>query len=201
MKSFLSYLREENDAPLSSPPVAPKKNPYWYKGANRTVDLVTTRTHPTQGRQMLLIKRAKGAVEGGKWALPGGFVNTSTAKGEEWKDEHNTETPKEAAMREAGEETGIKMTAKEHGGLLRPVGTYEGSGRDPRDNPESWSRSHAFAIHVPHAEDDVRGSDDADEAAWHSTGKLPELAFDHAKIIRDSELALSRMRKRFKKRA
>ena len=82
MKSFLSYLREENDVPLSSPPVAPKKNPYWYKGANRTVDLVTTRTHPTQGRQMLLIKRAKGAVEGGKWALPGGFVNTSTAKGE-----------------------------------------------------------------------------------------------------------------------
>ena len=64
---------------------------------------------------------------------------------------------------------------------------YEGGGRDPRDNSEGWSKSHAFTMTIPHTQgDEVRGMDDAVGASWHSINKLPELAFDHAKILSDA---------------
>jgi 8-oxo-dGTP diphosphatase len=174
MKSFKTFIVEN-------------KNPYWFRGPNKTVDLAVFRDHPEHGRQVLLIQRKQGTVEGGKFALPGGFINTSTPKGEVWKDEHDTETPHEAAVRETAEETGLQLNMKDHGHLIRPVGVYEGGGRDPRDNPEGWSKSHAFTVTIPHTQgDEVRGMDDAVGASWHSINNLPELAFDHGRILSDA---------------
>lgn len=174
MKTFRQFMTEAT-------------NPYWYKGPNKTVDLAVLRDHPEHGPQVLLIKRDNKAVEGGKYALPGGFINTSTRKGEEWKDEHDLEKPHEAAIRETEEETGLKLDPVKHGKLIKHVGVYEGGGRDPRDNPVGWSRSHAFTMKIPHEMgNDVKGMDDASEASWHSVNKLPTLAFDHGKILQDA---------------
>ena len=174
MKSFKSFIIENT-------------NPYWFRGPNKTVDLAVLRDHPEHGTQVLLIQRKQGTVEGGKFALPGGFINTSTKKGERWEDSHDLETPHDAAMRETAEETGLELDPETHGYMVKPVGVYEGGGRDPRDNPEGWSRSHAFTIKIPYdMGDDVRGMDDASGASWHSIHNLPELAFDHATILRDA---------------
>jgi len=174
MKSFKQFLLEN-------------KNPYWFLGPNKTVDLAVFRDHPEHGRQVLLIKRKEGTVEGGKWAFPGGFINTSTKRGERWEDNHDLETPHAAAFRETVEETGLDLNLDDHGHLLKPVGVYEGENRDPRDNSDSWSRSHAFTIDIPFDENTkVRGMDDAQEASWHSVKDLPELAFDHSRILQDA---------------
>lgn len=174
MKSFKQFLVEN-------------KNPYWFLGPNKTVDLVVFRDHPEHGRQVLLVKRKAGTVEGGKFALPGGFINTKTQKGETWEDDHDLETPHEAAFRETLEETGLNLNMKDHGHMLKPVGVYEGGQRDPRDNKDSWSKSHAFTITIPYDENTkVQGMDDASDAGWHSVSELPELAFDHARILGDA---------------
>lgn len=101
------------------------------------------------------------------------------------------ETPGMAAVRELAEETGLDL--REDGEMpqrLRFVGVYEGGGRDPRDTAEAWSRSHAFAIDISRnldtGGDGVSGRDDADAAAWFDVWDLPDLAFDHARIIRDA---------------
>ena len=175
MKSFKEYLREENST---------TKNPYWFLGPNKTVDLAVFRDHPEDGKQVLLIKRKEGTVEGGKFALPGGFINTKTQKGQRWEDHHDLETPHEAAFRETKEETGLNLNMKDHGEMIQKVGVYEGGGRDPRDNANSWSKSHAFSITIPHQErTKIAGADDASEAAWHSVDDLPEMAFDHSTIL------------------
>jgi 8-oxo-dGTP diphosphatase len=104
-----------------------------------------------------------------------------------WKDEHDTETPHEAAVRETAEETGLQLNMKDHGHLIRHVGVYEGGGRDPRDNADGWSKSHAFTVTIPHTQgEEVRGMDDAVGASWHSVNNLPKLAFDHGRILSDS---------------
>ena len=130
------------------------------------------------------IKRKEGTVEGGKFALPGGFINTKTQKGQIWEDDHDLETPHEAAFRETKEETGLDLNMKDHGKMIRHVGVYEGGGRDPRDNAHSWSKSHAFSVTIPHQEhSQIAGADDASEAAWHSVHDLPKMAFDHSTIL------------------
>lgn len=164
--------------------------PYYRPGPNPTVDNVITRDNPTSGqREILLIRRAdkEGVTERGKWALPGGFHDTTAAKGEPWKP--GLETAKEAAVRELKEETGLDAsTLTQH---LREVGSYEGGGRDPRDNAEAWSKSTAFHLHLrPElASKVVRGEDDADKAEWKPLHEAKGLAFDHDKIVQDGTRA------------
>lgn len=156
---------------------------YFFIGANPTVDLVVFRNGNPQ--EVLLIKRKTGTVEGGKWAIPGGFINTTAKMGEAWKS--GSETPLDAAVRELGEETGLKITPALKR-LVKSVGIYEGGKRDPRDTKEAWSRSHAFTISLPPDSADeldaVRGSDDASSAGWFPVNRLPKLAFDHGRIIK-----------------
>ena len=167
------------------------EQPYWHPGPNPTVDLVLV-----YNDKILLIKRGSGGSEANKWAIPGGFINTSVKKGEPFR--MDKELPKQAALRELEEETGLDLTsASDIGSRMREVGVYEGDQRDPRDNEKAWSRSHVFALVLTDKDgidvDSARGSDDASEAKWVDTNKLPSpLAFDHEKIIQD---ALSKLKK------
>lgn len=94
------------------------------------------------------------------WALPGGFVDVGEAV------EH-------AAVREAEEETALRVTLK----LL--LGCYSDPARDPRGHTAS-------VVYVAEAEGDPRAQDDAAGVAIFSPEALPDpLVFDHARILRD----------------
>ena len=116
--------------------------------------------------KVLLIRRGAPPYKG-KWAIPGGFVRLN-------------EGLDEAALRELEEETGVRD------GYLEQLYTFGALKRDPRGRVVTVAY---FAL-VP---DDVqaRAGDEAAEAAWHSMYDLPELAFDHAEILK---YALQRLR-------
>lgn len=145
----------------------------WRPGPNPCGDtVVVRRTGPVP--EVLLIRRAAHAdTEPGRWALPGGFLEPG-------------ESPADGAMRELAEETGLdaRWLASE----LVPLGVREGGGRDPRDTPERWVRSHAFRLDLPPALAAVTllGADDASDARWWPIDDLPPLAFDHRAILEDA---------------
>ncbi len=120
-----------------------------------TVDAVIIK-----GSSVVLIKR-KNPPFRGRWALPGGFV------------EYGEEVEK-ACVREAREETGLRIRIK---GLL---GVYSKMGRDPRGHTVSV----AF---LAEGKGRLRGGSDAREAKFFNLKRLPPLAFDHKKIIADAK--------------
>ena len=93
------------------------------------------------------------------WALPGGFVDY----GERY--EH-------AAVREAREETGLKVR------LLRQFHTYSTPDRDPRQHTAS-------TVFIATAQGVPKGGDDALRAKTFSRDTLPDLVFDHRSIVED----------------
>ena len=143
-----------------------------------------------KGKVLLIKRNNKSSTEANKWAIPGGFIDTNTKKGELFK--YDRETPKQAAIREVTEETQLYLAnIKNIGSRLKEVGVYQGNQRDPRDNKEAWSKSHAFTLTL--TDDDgvdfnkIKGSDDASDAQWFDINNLPSpLAFDHVRIIKDS---------------
>jgi 8-oxo-dGTP diphosphatase len=109
-------------------------------------------------RQIALIRR-KNDPYAGCWGLPGGFVDMN-------------ETLDAAAARELQEETGLTHIA------LTQLYTFGDLGRDPRGRSISVAYYGLIPIPVP-----LLAADDASEAAWFPILGLPELAFDHDKII------------------
>ncbi|MEM2907776.1 MAG: NUDIX hydrolase [Candidatus Hadarchaeales archaeon] len=109
---------------------------------------------------VILIKRAREPYKG-RWALPGGFVRYG-------------ERVEEAAVREAEEETGLKVRLK------RLVGVYSDPNRDPRGHLVS------ICFLAERVSGELSTSDEAMEV--RAFGKIPwqELAFDHAKMLRDA---------------
>jgi 8-oxo-dGTP diphosphatase len=93
------------------------------------------------------------------WALPGGFVDY----GESFAD---------AARREALEETGLIVTLK------LQFHTYSDPQRDSR-------RHTASTVFIATAEGLPRAGDDAAQAVIFRQDHLPELAFDHGRILHD----------------
>lgn len=93
------------------------------------------------------------------WALPGGFVDY----GESFED---------AAVREAFEETGLQLEA------LRQFHTYSAPGRDPRMHTAS-------TVFIAQSDRLPKAGDDAAEAALFSQDEIPEMAFDHGRILTD----------------
>ena len=113
------------------------------------------------GLSILLIRR-KGEPFAGQWALPGGFLDQG-------------ETLPACAARELKEETGLVAPD------LTLVGAYGDPGRDPR----GWTVSVAWLARVSADLSPVAG-DDAAEVGWFAIDALPELAFDHGRIVAEA---------------
>jgi len=121
-----------------------------------TVDMIIELGHGSS-RKIVLVKR-KNPPPG--WALPGGFVDYG-------------EPVEEAAIREACEETGLKID------LVRQFHTYSKAGRDPRGHTVS-------VVFIATASGEPRGGDDASLAKAFQPDNLPgDIAFDHRQIIGD----------------
>jgi 8-oxo-dGTP diphosphatase len=137
-----------------------KKKPHCYDFPMpaATADAVVW-TVGKSGWRLLLIER-KSEPFAGKWALPGGFINPE-------------EPPLEACIRELHEETAVKAED------FRDVGVFGDPGRDPR----GWTISYAFYTLLPEGQMEAKAGDDASRLAWHPMKALPDLAFDHEKII------------------
>lgn len=115
---------------------------------------------------VLLIQRKKMPFQH-YWALPGGgFVEEN-------------EDLDEAIKRELLEETNIKMNH------LQQIGAFGKPFRDPRGHVISVAYCEVVAADL-----EAIAGDDAKNAQWFSVDDLPELAFDHAKII---NLALTKI--------
>lgn len=93
------------------------------------------------------------------WALPGGFVDYG-------------ESFEKAALREAKEETGLDVQN------LTQFHTYSDPDRDSRFHTAS-------TVFIGVASGKPIAGDDAGEVDLFRKEKLPELAFDHAKILAD----------------
>jgi len=111
-------------------------------------------------RKILLIKRKNPPFQL-KWALPGGFVEYG-------------ETTEHAVIREFKEETGLDTT------IICLLGVYSDPSRDPRGHTIS------IVYLLKKKKGTVSGGDDASEAAFHPLNMLPDLSFDHHKIIKDA---------------
>jgi 8-oxo-dGTP diphosphatase len=114
------------------------------------------------GARLLLIRRRLAPFQG-QWALPGGFLDRA-------------ETIEACARRELHEETGLSLAD------LRLVGVYSAPERDPRGR----TLSIAFGTVLDDTPRAVRPDSDAAEARWFALDRLPDLAFDHARIIDDA---------------
>lgn len=130
------------------------------------------RTPPKRTLKIMLIQRSDKSIEGypniegGKWALPGGFILPS-------------ESAYEGALRELESETGIK---NDH---LKHFGVYDKPDRDKR----GWIISNAFyAIVREQLLENRKASDDARDVALFTLEEAfkLDLAFDHKQIITDA---------------
>jgi 8-oxo-dGTP diphosphatase len=160
----------------------------YHLGPNPTVDVIVTKRVQNE-LFILLIRRSRlSSAEPGKWALPGGFIDTKAPKGEVWQP--GLESELEAAKRELKEETGLDLAHLEVA-EFRFLGIYDAPERDPRNTNTSWIASHVFTVAVNEFEGkDVKGMDDADAAKWFSISEIKAMdkgtfAFDHFAIIQE----------------
>lgn len=117
--------------------------------------------------KVLLIERGIEPYKG-KWAFPGGFVNMN-------------ESCEEGALRELKEETGLSTA------YIEQFHTFSDPQRDPRERIITVAYFALVRIQ------EVKGGDDAAQAAWFALDEVPQLAFDHDRILRE---ALKRLRER-----
>lgn len=135
-----------------------------------TVDCVVFGVDLEQGDlKVLLIERGTEPFRG-SWALPGGHVLEN-------------EGLEPAARRELLEEAGLEEV------FLEQLYTLGDPGRDPRGHYVTVCY-YALVNLQDHRVRSTAGSD-ARDAAWFAVTDLPELAFDHARIL---EIALDRLK-------
>ena len=110
--------------------------------------------------KIVLIKRRNPPFEG-LFALPGGFVEVG-------------ETVESAAVREAKEETGLDI------GLIRLLGVYSDPSRDPR--------GHTVSIcYLATGSGKLKAGSDAKDIGLFGLSEIPQLAFDHNRIIENAK--------------
>ncbi|MCD6460302.1 NUDIX hydrolase [bacterium] len=131
---------------------------YDYPRPMVTVDAVVLSVFDDEPA-VLLIKRLNEPYKD-LWALPGGFI----------KMEENL---KNSALRELKEETG-----------LEPDKIYQAfTVGTPHRDPRGRTISVVYTAFMP-ANCQPEQGDDAKEAKWFSLLELPQLAFDHQKILK-----------------
>lgn len=110
--------------------------------------------------KLVLVKR-KNPPYKGSFALPGGFVEIG-------------ESTEKAACREAFEETGLSIE------IIKLIGVYSDPARDPR--------GHTVSIcYLSKGSGRLKSGSDAAAAELFEPDSIPELAFDHNKIINDAK--------------
>ena len=114
--------------------------------------------------QVLLIERGNDPYKG-QWAFPGGFVNMD-------------ESCEEGALRELQEETGLT------GAYIEQFHTFSDPHRDPRE------RVITVAYYALVKKQAVEGGDDAAKAEWFALDRVPQLAFDHDKMLSKAMMSL-----------
>lgn len=129
---------------------------YSYPRPAVTVDAILI----SKAATVLLIERGREPFKG-TWALPGGFVDMD-------------ESLETACKRELEEETGIQVQE------VKQFKAYGDVNRDPRHRTIS-------VVFYAQTETEIRpkAGDDAVNARWFSLADLPELAFDHGKILEE----------------
>ena len=137
--------------------------PYTYNYPRPAVTIDCLLFYKTNNQTYLLLIQRKQSPFKEKWAFPGGFVEID-------------ENLEDAAYRELTEETGITNTT------LYQFKTYGEVDRDPRGRTISVVY---YGIVNPEDQTAQAGSD-AKAAKWFPIDNLPELAFDHDKIIREA---------------
>lgn len=139
---------------------------YEYERPALTVDVVIYTIKDGDLKVLLIQRNTEPFKE--MWAIPGGFVI-------------NGETLEIAAKRELYEETGVKDI------YLEQLYSFGNPGRDPR----GWVVTVAYFALISSDNLRIIANTDAQDVRWFSAYKLPELAFDHDKILK---LALNRLR-------
>ena len=120
--------------------------------------------------KVLLVKR-KIAPFKDTWALPGGFVRID-------------ESLEDAAKRELEEETGVKDV------YLEQLYSFGNPKRDPRGRVITI----AYMALVNSENIKLKATTDVSDAQWFSIKKIPQLAFDHKKIL---DYSLKRLKWKF----
>lgn len=135
-------------------------DPAAYPSVAVTVDVVALTIR--DGRLCVLLVERGQHPFAGRRALPGGFVRAETLDA--------------AALRELGEETGLRPSEVH----LEQLKTYGDPGRDPRMRVISVAYL-AFAPQLP----DPRFGSDAAGAEWVPVEEAGGLAFDHDVVLAD----------------
>jgi len=121
-----------------------------------------------EGKIYLLLIKRKFEPFINKWALPGGFV----------LEEESLES---AVERELFEEAGVKID------YLEQLYTFGDPKRDPRGRIVTVAY---FGLVKPNTFK-ISASTDASEVSWFQINELPDLSFDHSRII---DLATKRLK-------
>lgn len=131
-------------------------------GGKDSLRHVVTDTIVVRGNKILLVKRIKKFLEGGKWGLIGGFVQRD-------------EDIKQSVKREVFEETGWKIKDIV---FLRV--------KDNPDRPHEDRQNIAFVFFCTATKKEGDRDWESDEVKWFDLKSLPsnnEIAFDHADDI------------------
>lgn len=142
--------------------------PYTYDHPHPAVTVDVAVFTVSDGRLAVVLIRRAEWPHVGKWAMPGGFVGID-------------ESLKRAAWRELREETGVQV------GYLEQLGAFGRPDRDPRERVITVVYISLAAVDRLRLE---AGSDASDARLFH-IDDLPELAFDHSRIL---EHAVERLR-------
>ena len=135
----------------------------------RCITLTVDAIIPFEGK-IVLIKRKNEPFKD-RYALPGGIVEYG-------------ERVEEALVREVKEETGLDVE------IYRIVGVYSDPNRDPRGHFVS-----ICFVAIPRG-GKLEASDDAKEVALFDLDEIPELAFDHNRMIDDAKPILVELLRR-----
>ena len=126
---------------------------------NYKIPKVTADGVVIKDNKILLVKRKNPPFKG-RWALPGGFV--------EYK-----EKTEDTVLREVLEETGLKTK------IRHLAGVYSDPDRDPRGHTITV----VYLLEITGG--GLKSGDDASDAKFFNINDLPDLSFDHDRIIKD----------------